>query len=298
LLGALVLLSTVAVVPSATADPGHERPKITVFRFQQPPLKSGINETLKVVAHDPDSWISEIQVSWADAAGDGGVVFAHTFCVQDPDFSDPGTPAVLKIPIMFEKPGSYHLEARAISEIECQGGNETRFSRTLEKTVEVTDPAKTMNDPDDSAGALDIASLEQTQESSETSATTEIVHRLTMFEAWSNDALAGNGYIEMYLDTDDDEDVERILTVDMDEQDSTLFATMLDPFTGQSRGYARVRRPDDKTLEVSFPPAMVAKGLRSYEWNAYVDSGEADLCPPTQTCTDNAPDSGLLRHRL
>lgn len=294
-----VLLLMVAAIPlPASADPGHERPKITEFRFLQPPLKSGIDEVLKVEAHDPDSWISEVQVQWMDDAENGGVLFAHTYCVQDPDYSDPGTPAILKVPVFFDHPGTYHVEVRAISEIECQGGNDTRTSATLEKDVTVTDPLKTMSDPDDMTGALDVAGMEQTQESSMTSATTEIVHRLTMFEPWGNDALAGNAFMEMYLDIDDDPaSVERVITIDLDEEDSTLWASMIDATTGQSRGYARVRRPDDKTLEVRFPPTMVRKGLRSYRWYALVD-GAAESCPEGESCIDTIPDTGSMRHRL
>lgn len=54
----------------AAADPGHERPRITTFKFNQPPLKAGINETLTVIAHDPNSWISEVQVQYEDENGE------------------------------------------------------------------------------------------------------------------------------------------------------------------------------------------------------------------------------------
>ena len=293
----VAVVLVVLLVPPAVADPGHERPKITVFGFLQPPLKSGINETLRVVAHDPDSWISEIQVQWENAAQEGGVVFAHTGCVQDPDFSDPGTPAKLKIPIQFETPGTYHVEVRAISDLRCQG-EDRKISRTLEKDVVVVDPLKSSADPDDASGAFDIASIEQTQESSETSATTEVVHRITTFETWTNDQLAGPAYMEMSFDLDGDAAFERILTIDMDESDSTLRASMLDPMSGQSRGYAAVRRPDDRTIQVSMPPLLLKKGLRSYRWYAYVDSGAEELCAPADPCTDRAPDASLMRHRL
>lgn len=292
----LLLLTTVT---PAVADPGHERPKITAFGFVQPAPKSGIDEVLKVVAHDPNSWISEIQVQYEDADRNGGVVFAHTYCVQDPDYSDPGTPAKLKIPVYFDHPGRYHVEVRAISEIECQGGNDTQTSRTLEMDVMVTDPSRIFEDPDDASGAFDIASLEQTQEPSMTSATTEIVHRVTMFDAWSDDALAGPAYMELSFDLDGDTSAfERILTVDLDESDGVLRASMLDPRTGQERGYAAVSRPDDRTIELRMPPLLLKKGVADYRWFAFVDSGAPELCAPTNPCVDRAADEGTYRHRL
>ena len=292
--GLLVLMGA-----TASADPGHERPKITRLEFLQPPLKAGIDETLKVVAHDPDSWISEVQVQWQDAQGNGGVVFAHTGCVQDPDYSDPGTPAKLRIPVNFENPGTYHLEARAISSFKCRGGEDSRTSRTIERDVVVVDVLSSRTDADDASGAFDIASIEQTQQTSMVSATTEIVHHITTYEAWSDDALAGPAYMEMSFDLDGDpSSFERTLIIDLDEDDSTLRATMLDASTGQSRGYAAVARPDDKTIAVRFPPLLLKKAVRVYSWFAYVDSGAQELCAPTDPCTDRAPDDALMRHRL
>jgi hypothetical protein len=295
----LVVVAVVTTVTSAGADPGHKRPKITTFRFTRAPLKSDIDEVLRVVAHDPDSWISEIQVRWEDEFGDGGLLFAHTYCVQDPDFRDPGTPAKLTIPIQFDHPGNFHVEVRAISEIKCQAGNDEKSSRTLEKSVVVSDPLKSMSDAEDTSGPFDISSTDQTQESSETSATTEIVHRISTFETWTSDQLSGPAFMEMSFDLDNDESTfERVLTIDLDEDDSTIRASMLDPHSGQSRGYAAVTRPDDRTIEVSFPPLLVKKGLRSYRWYAYVDGGKPELCAPESPCTDRAPDSALMRHRL
>lgn len=293
-----VLLMALAAFPAA-ADPGHERPKITRFEFLQPPLKAGINETLKVVAHDPNSWISEVQVQYEDANGDGGVTFAHTYCVQDPDFSDPGTPAKLKIPILFEKPGSYHVQVRAISSIKCAGDDTSRNSKTLERDVVVTEALETASDPDDTSGPFDVSTLEQTQESSETSATTEIVHRIRTFEPWSNDALGGAARVEIWFDLDNDPAAfERVLTVDLDERDSQIRASMLNQMTGQARGYAAVFRPDDQTLELRFPPNLLKEGIHEYQWYALLDGGENAPCSFDTPCIDQAPDSNLLRHRL
>lgn len=291
--GALLLVGA-----PATADPGHDRPRITTYEFTQRPLKSGIDETLKVVAHDPDSWIYEVQVFWEDQDQNGGAVFAHTGCVQDPDYSDPGTPAKLKIPIDFDRPGEYQLEIHALSAMRCQAGEQEQESKVVEMEVEVRDPLKTIEDPDDSSGPLDIASIEQTQERSQRSATTEIVHRVRMSQAWTNADLANEAYIEMRFDLDGDAaTVERVLVIDLYERDSAVTASMVDPGTGQERGYAAVERPDAQTIEVRFPPLLVQKRLESYRWYAYVDGGRSQQCAATP-CTDRAPDTSLMRHRL
>jgi hypothetical protein len=297
-LSALSALLFLGAIP-ALADPGHDGPKITRFEFAQPPVKSGIDEVLLVTAHDPNSWIHEVQVRWEDENENGGAVFADTFCVQDPDFSDPGTPAKLKIPIYFDHPGDYRLEVRAMSALKCRAGKREQVSKTLTMNVVVRDPLTTRADPDDASGVFDIASIEQTQESSETSATTEIVQRIRMFDAWSNDQLAGNAFIEMYFDLDGEVGtIERILTIDLDEDDGVLRASMLDATTGQARGYAAVRRSDDRTLEVAFPPLLLRKGLDGYRWYAFIDSGAPELCAPENPCTDRAPDESGLRHSL
>jgi hypothetical protein len=296
---ALLALLLLCLTAPAGADPGHERPKITTFKFAQPNLNAGIDEVLIVTAHDPNSWIYEVDARWEDADHNGGVLFADTFCVQDLDFSDPGTPAKLKLPVQFEHPGEYHVEVRAISAIKCQGGNHQKNSKTLEMDVVVGDPLSTESDPNDASGAFDISSLEETQASSETSATTEIVQRIVTYDAWTNDQLAGPAFFEMYFDLDGHPtSIERILTIDLNEQDGSLRASTLDPYTGQSRGYAAVSRPDDKTLEVRIPPLLLKKGVSDYGWYAYADSGAPELCAPDDPCVDTAPDEGMMRHRL
>lgn len=292
---ALLLLATATPVG---ADPGHRGPKITTFEFAQPVPKASIDEVLKVVAHDPNSWISEVQVRYEDADRNGGIVFAHTYCVQDQDFSDPGTPAKLQIPVFFDHPGNYVVKVRAISEIRCEGGNHTQTSRTLEMDVAVADPSRTFEDPDDASGAFDIASVEQTQEPAKTSATTEVVHRVTMFEAWTNDALAGPSYMEMSFDLGGDASSERVLTIDLAEDEGELRASMLNVHTGEARGYAAVGRPDEKTIELRMPPLLLKKGLTDYRWSVFIDGGTPEPCAPTNPCVDQAPDQGTYRHRL
>jgi hypothetical protein len=112
---------------SVTADPGHERPRVTVMRWKDPPVttRSGEcdeqgacdEEILIVKAHDTDSSITEVQV-WLDENGDPApFVYAHTYCVQG---KKPGTPARLEIGATFTEPGTYTVAAVAYSHKGCR----------------------------------------------------------------------------------------------------------------------------------------------------------------------------------
>jgi hypothetical protein len=127
---AIILPLAVLVTGGGTvaADPGHKRPRITVMRWQDPPVTTSSGECnddgtcdeeiLIVKAHDPDSSITEIQV-WFDENGDRApFVFAHTYCVQG---KKPGTPARLEIGASYSEPGDYTVAAVAYSHKRCSG---------------------------------------------------------------------------------------------------------------------------------------------------------------------------------
>ena len=142
------------VVPPSTAvvaHPGHERPQITVMRWEDAPVtacdsESGQcdEETLIVKAHDPDSSITEVQV-WFDEGGDRApFVMAHTYCLQG---KAPGTPARLELPASYTEPGEYTVAAVAFSHKRCSGheqgdGHPALHSRImrLPTTVEPASP--------------------------------------------------------------------------------------------------------------------------------------------------------------
>jgi hypothetical protein len=152
-LGAIVgavVLAALGAPAGVSADPGHARPRITVMRWQDPPVTvtSGEcddqgacdQEVLIVKAHDPDSSITEIEV-WFDENGERApYVAAHTFCVQG---KKPGTPARLEIGASFTEPGDYTVAAVAHSHTRCSGhekGDDHPYLhsrvRRLETTVE------------------------------------------------------------------------------------------------------------------------------------------------------------------
>ena len=131
LMCALVVLSSLLLPGSVNADAGHERPRITVMRWEDPPVTTSSGECeadgscdeeiLILKAHDPDSSITEIQV-WFDENGDRApFVMAHTFCVQG---KRPGEPARLEIGASFTEPGEYTVAAVAYSHRRCAAHEE------------------------------------------------------------------------------------------------------------------------------------------------------------------------------
>lgn len=145
----LVLLAgMVSTSTEVAADPGHKRPKITVMRWQDPPVtvstgecdEEGVcdEEILILKAHDPDSSITEIQV-WFDENGDRApFVMAHTYCVQG---KKPGKEARLEIGASFTEPGDYVVAAVAYSHTKCLGheqGDEHPSLHSRVKRLETT----------------------------------------------------------------------------------------------------------------------------------------------------------------
>lgn len=113
---------------TAIAHPGHERPRIGVMRWKEPPVTANDpscaetdscrQEILIVKAHDPNSSITEVQV-WFDEGGDRApLVSAHTMCRQG---REAGTPVRLEIGASFTEPGEYVVAAVAYSHKRCLG---------------------------------------------------------------------------------------------------------------------------------------------------------------------------------
>ena len=147
--GGAIALAVLGAPVDVAADPGHARPRITVMRWQDPPVtvsseceegRSCDEEILIIKAHDPDSSITEVQV-WFDENGERApFVSAHTFCLQG---KKPGVPARLEIPASFSEPGEYTVAAVAYSHERCAphedgDGHADLHSRIkrLETTVE------------------------------------------------------------------------------------------------------------------------------------------------------------------
>jgi hypothetical protein len=290
---AILLVGAVAPLP-AGAGPGHERPKITRFEFTDKPLKAGMLERVVVVAHDPDSWITEIQLRWEDESRAGGVIFAHTYCLQDPEFENPGTPAKLKLDVQFEHPGTYHVEVRALSAKRCDPSRDPRTSRTLEKDVVVRDPHKAFADPDDTVSPLDILSAEQNQVADEAALPNLIVHEVVFSDDLGEPALAGGGnLVRLFFDVDrDGASFERYLTID--DTGGGLTAEMHDTATNERIGTVSVSAEGSR-LRVQFPRRLLGKNIDSYGWYANSEDAFSDPCNDGIPCEDF---TGTFAHRL
>ena len=154
LVGVALLAGLLAVPTTVTADTGHRRPRITVMRWEDPPVTTSSGECtdegvcdeeiLIVKAHDPDSSITEVQV-WFDENGDRApFVMAHTYCVQG---RAPGTPARLELGASFTEPGEYTVAAVAYSHKRCSGhepgdGHPALHSRVKRLETTVVEPAQ------------------------------------------------------------------------------------------------------------------------------------------------------------
>lgn len=152
LLMAALLAAVVALPAPATADPGHKRPRITVMRWQDPPVTTSTGEcqdpatceeeTLIVKAHDPNSSITEIQVRFDENGDRAPFVFAHTYCVQG---TAPGTPARLEIPATFSEPGEYTVAAVAYSHRRCRpherGDGHASLHSRVKRLVTTVEPS-------------------------------------------------------------------------------------------------------------------------------------------------------------
>jgi len=289
---AWVLISAIFAIP-AQAHRGHARPQIKRFQFMDRPLKAGALESLIVIAHDPDSWISEIQVQWGDSDQSGGVIFAHTHCVQDPEFERPGTPAKLKLDVTFEHAGDYHVEVRAFSEKRCEGGNDTRFSRTLEQDVTVEDPRRSFPDPDDVEGPLDVVGAEQTIDGDEQGLENHIVHTLTMAGDLGPSPLGdADDHVEFSFDTDGDASTfERTLLVDAGTG-GILTAQMTDA-EGTVVGEASVTA-DGAVLSVDFAKRLLGRGTDRYGWVVVTHDASSPNCTALSPCLDRVPDAGTI----
>jgi hypothetical protein len=293
---AVTLLPALGAAP-AQAHRGHPGPRITRAEFVAHPLKAGTLERLVVVAHDPDSWISEIQVLWEEESQSGGVIFAHTYCVQDPEFEDPGTRAKLKLDVTFEHPGDYHVEVRAISEKRCEAGNDDRISKTAEMDVTVLDPTETFTDPDDTEGPLDVLEVQQTVVADEAGLGNHVAHTMTMSQPLGPTPLAASGdKIELFFDTDGDPStIERTILVDVGT-DGLLHALVLDS-SGTLLGEATVA-VDGAELAIDLAADLLGAKVARYEWAVATRSAEGGTCTETAPCSDRAPDAGALLHVL
>ena len=123
LLAAVGLLATLG--PTAVvAHPGHQRPKITVMRWKDLPVKVDRFEKLIVKAHDPQAKMSSITVFWGDGVKD----HADSFCA----IGEAGEDIRYVLDHKYQKTGTYIVRAQVES---CDEENNLSRWKKLETTV-------------------------------------------------------------------------------------------------------------------------------------------------------------------
>lgn len=153
---------------------------------------------------------------------------------------------------------------------------------------------KVVEDADDTQGVFDIASVSHGH--------TErlLLHTMTMYEAWENAVLADDStYVTFtfYYGRGN----FKFITVDV-APDGSLFAEIV-RWDGETVvGYAKVWRPDDRTLQIEFPKRALQRGLNRYSWDAHaVYRGPAGSeCADPHPCNDEMREANtkFIVHRL
>ena len=161
---------------------------------------------------------------------------------------------------------------------------------------------RTVTDPDDSEGALDLMEVEHDHEVDEVTGQQLVVHRLSTYEDWDDDLLAEDpiaNNLTIYFDVAGPHRRQRTLVI-ATEEDGSLYAEMRSS-GGSVRGYARAWRIDARTVAVAFPKRLLRRGLEAYDWWAVAatagDCGEEPVpgCPHD---IDRVPDEGAIKHGI
>jgi hypothetical protein len=121
------------------------------------------------------------------------------------------------------------------------------------------------------------------------------------YESTEVGAVPSSNFITIALETDGDSRSERTLVIDV--KDGKLFAEVYDSDHDRV-GSADVFRPDARSVSVVFSRKLLGQNVKEYRWKAatfFHAQGDGPCGIPSdvfKTCTDIAPNRGLLVHRL
>lgn len=146
-----------------------------------------------------------------------------------------------------------------------------------------------VEDGDDSASAIDIASVRQGHYFE------YVLYRVAAFEAWEPADLEDGGMVFSF-NLDRDPDIERRGILEYIGGNGTqLRATVVDR-DGDLVGRAVFRRPGERSVELWFKRRHL-NNPKTYRAFVTVETSDAGACS-TESCIDRAPDRKALRHRL
>lgn len=156
------------------------------------------------------------------------------------------------------------------------------------------------SDGNDARGPLDIARISHAHRGSGSSAT--LVHTMRLHEAWRANKLRDRAFAVFSFDLRGRRGAGHERTVQVWYQKGALVADMFDHVgAGHYVGPVTLRRPNARTIRVSFHKSMLRKGLRSYKWRAATVVKRHGKCGGRNGCIDWAPDGRRVRdltHRL
>lgn len=152
---------------------------------------------------------------------------------------------------------------------------------------------KGFRDGNDARGRLDIARVSHAHRG------TRIVHTTRLRRPWPAKKLGAGAFALFYFDLRGRRGAGAERMVQVEFVKGRLVAHMFDTTTQPARHVGRVtlRRPDRRTVRVSFAKAMLRRGLRSYKWNAATLLRTSGGKCGGPGCIDWAPDGGKrIRH--
>ncbi len=153
-----------------------------------------------------------------------------------------------------------------------------------------------VNDPEDTDGQLDVATISHGHRRRGI-----VVQSFSTFNRWDT-ATFEDGSTFAYFSIWHSGDLKRRIYVDA-APDGSLYAEISNA-NGRVLGYAKVWRPDDRSLRVEFPRRTLGRKVHRYRWNlvttfhneSHPDCGsEGDA---VVLCGDVAPDQKRVLHDL
>lgn len=150
-------------------------------------------------------------------------------------------------------------------------------------------------DKDDSKGQFDIHKVDHGHAGGGV-----LTHTIKTFEGWDK-ALLRNHASEWIFDLKVGQRILKV-RVDVIDSDGSLFAEVTED--GTIIGYAKVWKPDAKSLRIQFPKRFLGEGIDSYRWfvqSTFNHSGDencGDSHGAILLCVDRAPNFGRIFHQL
>lgn len=128
----VIALMVTPVLPASAERRRDPRPTVEIVGVTGPQEgpEGEAEHIFQIDAHDPNGVITEVIVEF----GDNSIVFAHTYCV----IFGPGEVAHMQIGHAYEAPGTYTVQAWAISVSNCSGRGHYQESKPDVEQVTIT----------------------------------------------------------------------------------------------------------------------------------------------------------------